>query len=439
MPAGHPGRLQPDDAENLPASARVSAARSRARERVDRQRQMLRPLGWVLIAIVVTAGLNSHPAPGLSGARLGVSLALAGYAVAVAATVAVAWARRGYLFQVLLIGLIGGCGVALAALQPHGPAEIAASVGVWIAAVRLPLRPAIVATVLITGALAVTIALTQQPAAQSALAATLLCLLLAVTGQFIRRGRESQDRTELLMAQLQDAREAEAAAAALAERSRIAGELHDVLAHALSGLAIQLQGARKLADREAASGALRAALERSADLAKEGLADARQAVGALRGDRLPTVAQVGALVEDFRRDTGAEATLRVDGTPRPLPADASLALFRGAQEALTNVTRYAPGTSVAVTVRYAPDRTILAVEDHARPPGPPERRAPGCAGRHPAAPRPGGRPPAGTRCSPSAGGGHGLTAMRERATRAGGTARAGPTADGWLVELEVPG
>ena len=392
QPSGPP---PPDGTENLPASARVSAARERARERVDRQRQVLRPVGWVLIAIVVTAGLNSHPAPGLSGARLGVSLALAGYAVAVAATVAVAWARRGHEFQILLIALIGGCGVALAALQPHGPAEIAASVGVWIAAVRLPLRGAIVATVLITGALAVTIALTQQPAAQSALAATLLCLLLAVTGQFIRRGRESQDRTELLMAQLQDAREAEAAAAALAERSRIAGELHDVLAHALSGLAIQLQGARKLAGREAASPALRAALERSADLAREGLADARQAVGALRGDRLPTVGQVGALVEDFRRDTGAEATLRVDGTPRPLPADASLALFRGAQEALTNVTRYAPGTSVAVTVRYTPDRTILAVEDHSRTPGPGTGDAPG----HPAArcPRPAEPPPPGTR------------------------------------------
>jgi signal transduction histidine kinase len=436
-PSGPP---PPDGTENVPASARVSAARSRARERVDRQRQLLRPVGWVLIAIVVTAGLNSHPAPGLSGARLGVSLALAGYAVAVAATVAVAWARRGYLFQVLLIGLIGGCGVALAALQPHGPAEIAASVGVWIAAVRLPLRPAIVATVLITGALAVTIALTQQPAAQSALAATLLCLLLAVTGQFIRRGRESQDRTELLMAQLQDAREAEAAAAALAERSRIAGELHDVLAHALSGLAIQLQGARKLADREVASSALRAALERSADLAREGLADARQAVGALRGDRLPTVDQVGALVEDFRRNTGAEATLRIDGTPRPLPADSSLALFRGAQEALTNITRYAPGTSVAVTVRYAPDRTTLAVADHTRTAGPPVAAAPDAPGTaDESAPGAGGAAPGGNPLLAEAGGGHGLTAMRERATRAGGSARAGPTADGWLVELEVPG
>src|SRR5579871_4883850 len=428
-PSGPPS---PDDTQSVPASARVSAARSRARERVDRQRQLLRPLGLALIAIVVTASLNSHPAPGLSGAGLGVSLALAGFAAAVAVMAAAIWARRGYPYQVVLIWFMGGCGVALAALQPHGPAEIAASVAVWIAAVRLPLRPTIAATVLITGALAITILLTEQNAVQSALAATLLCLLLAVTGQFIRRGRESQDRTELLMAQLQDAREAEAAAAALAERGRIAGELHDVLAHALSGLAIQLQGARKLADREGASDALRAALERSAGLAREGLADARQAVGALRGDRLPTVDQVGTLVEDFRRDTGAEATLGIDGTPRPLPADASLALFRGAQEALTNVTRYAPGTSVAVTVRYAPDRATLAVEDHTRP----ARPGAGDAAEAPGAP---GAAPTSAPLLAEAGGGHGLTAMRERAARAGGSARAGPTADGWLVELEVPG
>jgi signal transduction histidine kinase len=272
----------------------------------------------------------------------------------------------------------------------------------------------------ITAALAVAVGLTERPAVQSAVTATLVCLLLAVMGQFFRRGRESQDHTELLLAQLQDAQEAEAAAAALAERTRIAGELHDVLAHSLSALAIQLQGARKLAEREPVSDRLRATIERSAELAKAGLADARQAVGALRGDRLPTLDQIGALVEDFRRDTGAEATLRVDGTSRPLPAEASLALFRGAQEALTNVSRYAPGASTAITVSYQAGRTMLTVEDHLRRP----------AADQAAGSRPG--------LLADAGGGHGLTAMRERVQRAGGTARAGPTADGWLVELEVP-
>jgi signal transduction histidine kinase len=419
LPSAPPPR---DDGADIPLSARVSAARARARERVDRQRRMLRPLGWALIALVVIAGLNSHPAPGMAGTRLAVSLTLAGCVAAVAVTMAVARARRGYAFQAGLIGVLGGCGTALAALQPHGPGQIAASVAVWIATVRLPARSAIVATALITGALAATIALTLPSATESALAAALLCLLLAVTGWFIRRGWESQDHTELLMAQLQDAREAEAAAAALAERGRIAGELHDVLAHALSGLAIQLQGARKLADRELASDALQGALARSADLAREGLTDARQAVGALRGDRLPTVDQVGALIEDFRRDTGAAAELRIDGAPRPLPADASLALFRGAQEALTNITRYAPAASVTVTVRYERDRTVLAVEDHAASADPA-----GQAG------------PAQNPLLAEAGGGHGLAAMRERAARAGGTARAGPTTSGWLVELEVPG
>ncbi len=416
-----------------PTSARVAVARTRAGDRLDRQRQMLRPLGWVLIAVVVTASAQSHPAPGLQGVRLGISLALAGYAVAVAAAIVPRWARRGLAVQTTAIVLIGGCGVALAALQPHGPGQLAASVGVWIAAVRLATPLAIAAVGAITGALAVTIALTQHPVAQSVIFATLLCALLAVTGQFIRRGRESQDRTEVLMAQLQDARDAEADAAALAERSRIAGELHDVLAHSLSGLAIQLQGARKLAERESASAGLRAAIERSAELTKAGLADARQAVGALRGDRLPTLDQLGALVEDFRRDTGADATLHIDGTRRPLPAEASLALFRGAQEALTNIARYAPGAAVTVTLCYQAERAILTVEDQTRclGDGTAQSSVPALADSVPVLAD-------SVPVLADAGGGHGLTAMRERTQRAGGTARAGPTADGWLVELEVP-
>jgi signal transduction histidine kinase len=400
----------------------VAEAQSRARERGDVQRQALRPLGLLFIAVVVTLSAQAHPAPGLQDAGLGVALVLAVYTAAVATAISVSWARRGVAAQALVAGLIGGCGVALAVLQPNGPVEVAPSMGVWIAAVRLPPAVAAVTAGAITAALAVAVGLTGHPGAQSAITATLLCLLLAVTGQFIRRGRGSQDRTEVLLAQLQDAREGEAAAAALAERSRIAGELHDVLAHSLSGLAIQLQGARKMAAREAVSEGLRAAIERSAELAKAGLADAKQAVGALRGDRLPTLDQLAALVEDFRRDTGAGATLRIDGTSRLLPAEASLVLFRGAQEALTNISRYAPGATTAVTVSYQADRTLVTVEDHVRASG--------------AAPGPAAEP--GSSILADAGGGHGLTAMCERAQRAGGTARAGPTADGWRVELEVP-
>jgi signal transduction histidine kinase len=420
--AAQPGPVPAAAGNEEPVSARVAQARSRARERGDAARQALRPLGLVFLAIVVIASVQTSPSPGLRGAGLAVAVVLAVYAAAVLTATSVGWARRGLVAQAGVAGLIGGCGVALAALQPHGPAGLAASLGVWIAAVRMPPVPAATTAGVITSALAVAVGLTEHPPLQSALTAVLLCLLLAVIGQFIRRSRASQDRTELLLAQLQDAQEAEAAAAALAERTRIAGELHDVLAHSLSALAIQLQGARKLAGREQVSARLRATIERSADLAKAGLADARQAVGALRGDRLPTVDQLSALVEDFRRDTGTPATFRIDGTHRQLPADASLALFRGAQEALTNISRYAPGAATAITVSYQAGRTILTVEDH---PGPPVA-GPGAA----ADSRPG--------LLADAGGGHGLAAMRERVQRAGGTARAGPTADGWLVELEVP-
>jgi signal transduction histidine kinase len=416
-----PPQSTPEAGADKPTSARVAEARSRAGERRHRQRQMLRPLGWAFIAVVVIAGLNSHPAAGLTGTRLAITAAITMYVVAAAVGLSPGWAERGRAAQLLVIILAGAGGVALAALQPRGAAGLAASLGVWIAAVRLPALPAAAAGGAITVALGITISLTQHPAAQSVIAAVLLCLLLGVTGRFIRHGRESQDQAELLLAELQDAREAEAAAAALAERSRIAGELHDVLAHALSGLAIQLQGARKLAEAEPVSPGLRVAIGRSAELAREGLADARQAVGALRGDRLPTAGQIGALVEDFRRDTGTSVSLQVEGTPRRLSAEANLALYRGAQEALTNIVRYAPGAIATVTVRYAPDRTVLTVAN-AQPPGK-------CAETGSAA---SGGVLAG------AGGGHGLTAMRERATRAGGTARAGPAPSGWLVEVAIP-
>lgn len=453
--------LSADAADGLagaPVSARVAEARSRASERRDRQRQVLRPLGWAFIAVVVVTSMQEHPLPGLAGTRLGVSIALAGYVGAVTLTLAPGWARRGVTAQVAMIGLVGGCGVALAALQPHGPAGLAASIAVWIAAVRLPplLAAAMSAAIIIPLGLA--IGLTERPAAPAVAPVTLLCLLLAVTGQFIRRSRDSQDRTELLLAQLQDARDGEAAAAALAERGRIAGELHDVLAHSLSGLAIQLQGARKLAERESASPALRATIARSAALATAGLGDARQAVGALRGDPLPTVAQLSALVEEFRRDTGADAAYRIEGTPRPLAPEAGLALYRGAQEALTNIIRYAPGAAVTIIVRYATDRAFLSIEDHRPLPGCkpadrprwPKLTGAGGAGGAGGAEGTGSAGSAAGACgaatggagggsaSDIAGGGYGLTAMRERAGRAGGTARAGPTGEGWLVELEVP-
>ena len=244
--------------------------------------------------------------------------------------------------------------------------------------------------------------------AAAVLAATLLCALLALTAYFIKQARASQDTTELLLAQLEDAREEQLRAAAVTERGRIAGELHDVLAHSLSGAAIQLQGARKLAERDQASPQVRAAIERAGELVRDGLANARQAVGALRGEELPSVAQLESLVTTFRNDTNTDVTLTIEGSARPLPAEASLALYRGAQEALTNIARYAPGATTTVVLRYGSGHTIAHGRGSARasrsrmPPASPASAAgtdsPGCASGSsapaaactPAPPRPAG-------------------------------------------------
>ena len=184
---------------------------------------------------------------------------------------------------------MGAAGVALVALQPRGATDLAGGAAVWMAVARLPLVLG-----LAVGARSRSPCASRWRCREARRRASsppgLLCALLGVTAYLIRQARASQDTTELLLAELEDAREEQLEAAAITERGRIASELHDVLAHTLSGAAIQLQGARKLAERQQASAEVRAAIDRAGELVKDGLASARQAVGALRGDDLPGVA-----------------------------------------------------------------------------------------------------------------------------------------------------
>jgi signal transduction histidine kinase len=398
---------------DTPSSAREVEARARADQRLRRQRDIFRPLGLVVIAAVVVGAINAHPAPAGHGDGLGVAAALVVFAVSLALAVSGSFLERSLAVQTSVIAAMGAAGVALVALQPRGAAALAGGAAVWMAIARLPLPLGFS----VGGAVTVGLGLAAVLAGSSAavvVAGTLLCVLLGLVAYFIKQARVSQDTTELLLAQLEDAREEQLRAAAVMERGRIAGELHDVLAHSLSGAAIQLQGARKLAEREQASPQVRAAIDRAGELVRDGLASARKAVGALRGEELPSVAQLESLVATFRNDMHADVTLQVEGTARPLPADASLALYRGAQEALTNVVRYAPGATATVVLRYDSGHTTLSVEDRLAGPKP---DAAGLVG---------------------VGGGNGLVGMRERLEQAGGTMQAGPTNTGWRVELDVP-
>jgi signal transduction histidine kinase len=362
-----------------------------------------------VIVVVLLGSANSHPVPGVHGEALAVTLALIVFAAMLLIAIRDGFPERPLELQGAVIAVMGAAGVTIAGLQPKGATGVAAGVAVFMALTRLPFR----AGVAVGGVVAVGLGAVTALAggSSSAVAASMLVtVLLGVVALFLKRSRESQDRTELLLAELEDARDEQARAAAVAERGRIASELHDVLAHSLSGAAIQLQGARKLADREHAGPVLSEAIDRASDLVRSGLANARQAVGALRGDALPTVAELPALIETYKTDMNLDVTLRIEGGARTLAANPSLVLYRAAQEALTNVARHAPGACTTVTVRYGSDRASLSVDN----------------GFSSAPPREG------------MGGGHGLDGLQERIERAGGTMSAGPTADGWRVEIEVP-
>jgi signal transduction histidine kinase len=404
----------PDGSPN-PPGAREVEARERARLRQARLRNLLRPLGWAVIAIVAIGTIDGSPHPGLHGYALGVTLALVVYIPGFALWMQDAFISRAIPAQVALTALVGAAGVALSALQPRSASELAASAAVWMALARLPLALGVTLGAAITTALALAVGLTGIDG-EGFLASILLCGLLGLTAYSMRSSRQSQDRTEFLLAELEDARDAQAQAAAAGERGRIAGELHDILAHSLSGASIQLQGARLLAEQESAQPQLREAIKRAGELVRDGLDDARRAVGALRGDQLPTVEELGSLVDSFRADMDVDVSLHIEGDARPLPAEASLALYRGAQEALTNVARYAPGAATSIVLRYDAACTTLSIEDR-----------PGVTEPAPAGPD-----------HPAAGGGHGLSGMRERIVRAGGQMEAGPSGEGWAVRLEVP-
>jgi signal transduction histidine kinase len=396
-------------------SRRTAAAQERAAQRLRGQRDLLRPLGWTAILVVAIGAFGANPHPGLQGEALGVTLALVAFAAALAVAIGHRFVERNTGWQVAVIAEMAASGVALVALQPQSTNELAGGVAVWMAVARLPLALGVTLGAATAVALDVADVLSGS-SSLAILAATLLLALLGLVAYFIKQSRASQDHTELLLAQLEDAREEQTRAAALAERGRIAAELHDVLAHSLSGAAIQLQAARKLAEREQATPPIRHAIDRAGELVKDGLANARQAVGALRGEELPGVGQLEALVKSFRDDTAVDASLRIEGSPRTLSVEASLALFRGAQEALTNVARYAPAATTTMLLLYHTDRTVLSIENHLPHSGESSTRE-GLEG---------------------VGGGRGLAGMRERIERVGGSASAGPTQNGWRVELVLP-
>jgi signal transduction histidine kinase len=222
--------------------------------------------------------------------------------------------------------------------------------------------------------------------------------------------RAEHDRTLVLLAEVEASRQAQREAAAAQERNRIASEMHDVLAHSLAGLSMQLQAVRAVAAAEGASSSITGPIDRAADLAREGAREARAAVGALRGPRLRGLADLEALVKGFP----GEVSLHVSGQPGHLDAEAGHAVYRAVQEAMTNAARYATGSSVDVNVAWDAAWLRVRVRDHGLP--------------------------VGHELAGVTGSGTGIKSMAGRVEAAGGRLAARPVPDGpgWLVEMTVP-
>jgi signal transduction histidine kinase len=309
--------------------------------------------------------------------------------------------------------LLGAASAALMLVMPGTGPVIGIAAAMVSAGLRLEVRRGAVAAVTLGVAFLVAAGLASgwSNLLQS-VAFPALGLVFAYTASAsVRRIRRERERAESLLAELQGTRAAEIERAALAERARIAREIHDVLAHTLSALAVQLEGTRLLLEQRPGDPAAVVAVERAHRLASEGLAEARRAIGALRGDRLPGPDGLRRLVDEFTQASGTPSTFEETGEPIPLASEAQLALYRTAQEALTNVQKHArDATSVAVCLQYSPAGTELIVEDVA----PVVSHANGLAS------------------------GYGLVGMRERAELVGGTLEAGPMPTGFRVRLWLP-
>jgi len=375
--------------------------------RSRREEQRLAPLRLWVVGIVALVALTSRPAIGLSGRHLALTVCLVVFVIEM-----LGWPvlRLGTTAaRVSELAFMGASAVAILVLQPNGVSELPCSAVVFIAGLALSPAYAVVIGTAVTAGAAASLGLAGAGVAAVA-AAALLCAVLGITGGLLRRYRLSQEATELLLAKLEDARDDQARAAAVEERASIARELHDVLAHSLSGLSIQLEMVRKLAGNVDAPEDLRAAIDGAADLAKQGLAEARDAVGALRRDDRLGVDQLPELVAHFRRDFNLAVDYTVEGTPRPLAADLGLALYRVTGEALTNVARHAAGANTRVRLSFDEGGIRLAVTDNG-----------------------------GVQSALAAeGSGWGLAGLRERIKGLGGDLSAGPSGAGWSVVVSAP-
>jgi signal transduction histidine kinase len=246
-----------------------------------------------------------------------------------------------------------------------------------------------------------------------------LAVVAAVlAGRQRRDARIQSAQAVALVAQADRTRAQEQRAATLDERTRIAREIHDLLAHSLGALGIQIEAAQALLTDAGDIDRALPLLDQSRRLAASGLEETRRAIEALRTDTPPLPETLASLAESHRQQSGSAVELAVSGVARSLSPEANLALIRTAGEALVNAAKHAPDEPVRIVLDYRPQETTMTVEN--------------------AAERASGSGPSSRRQAAGTSGGYGLAGMRERLLLIGGSLTAGPSERGWMVRAVVP-
>jgi signal transduction histidine kinase len=363
--------------------------------------RLVRLLG---LGLVVWSVLTARHGPGVSGRGLAVSILLAACALAW-----LAWTAQRDLESPLRADayVMATAGGLLLGASPDSASSVFVFVAIVTAGLRADLRQVWIITALAALTLGVAVLIWDENAV-GLLAYVLGFAAAALAAANGRQIRQRADQAELLLAQSQRSQEEQLRAARLEESSRIAREIHDVLAHALAGLTIQLEATTVLIEGGADRDQIAARVRRAQGLARDGLRETRRAVGALRGDG-PSVPEALAALA-----AAHPAQLTLTGDVVGLRGDVQNTVLRVVQEALTNAAKHAPGADTTIAVDVSDLEIVVGVDT-------------GLAGVA-----------VGVSGLSRSGGGYGIVGMRERAQAHGGTLQAGPTEDGWRVTLRVP-
>ena len=256
-----------------------------------------------------------------------------------------------------------------------------------------------------------------RPGASESGVLTVLLASLAPTAALAGMARRERSEARTQSAEREAIENTLVAHSARGERARIARELHDVVAHHISMVAVQAETARLTTPGMPVAGAQR--LSAIGDTARSALTEMRRLLGILRDDTSgfaperhpqPGLSQLNDLLDEAREASGSGTRLILSGLPVSLDPVVELAAYRIAQEALTNARRHAPGAAVDVELHYTDRALLVRIRDNGPGPSPLQLN-----------------------------GGHGLAGMQERAAAVGGEFRAGPaTGGGFLVQATLP-